>query len=240
MKRLYDKDPVIFAVIWIVIYVLLFGNADSLSEQIGHPKLLTVFAGLLLTAVLYAFVHRHALKAHLGLCRAKTSARSMLYYLPLVLASTVNLWQGVQISGSAVTLALGVTSMCFVGILEEIIFRGLLFKGMCTSSVKWAVIVSSLTFGAGHIVNLFFGEPLFDTLLQLFYAAVIGFCYTVLFLKSGTILPCILSHIFINATSLIAPEHSPAAMIAVSGIQSAVCIAYTLWLLRKFKGDDRL
>ena len=51
-------------------------------------------------------------------------------------------------------------SMLFVGVLEEVIFRGLLFLAMAKDSMKAAVIVSSVTFGMGHIVNLLSGAPL--------------------------------------------------------------------------------
>lgn len=42
MKELFDKDKVWFAVLRIVIYVVGFSNADSLSESIGIPKLLKI------------------------------------------------------------------------------------------------------------------------------------------------------------------------------------------------------
>ena len=56
MKKLYYQDPTWFAVLWIGIYVLAFGNADNLSETIGIPKLLTVPAGLLLSFLLWRFL----------------------------------------------------------------------------------------------------------------------------------------------------------------------------------------
>ena len=37
MKRLFDKDEVLFAVCWIVLYVVGFGSADAISETIGMP-----------------------------------------------------------------------------------------------------------------------------------------------------------------------------------------------------------
>ena len=51
MKRFFDKQPIWFAVVWIAVYVLAFSNADSLSETLGIPKLLTCIVGAVLTAV---------------------------------------------------------------------------------------------------------------------------------------------------------------------------------------------
>lgn len=232
MKKLFDKDEVWFAVLWIVVYVVGFGNADSLSEAIGVPKLLTVLVGLVLSILLYGFIRKHGLSRYFGLCKAAGSGKHYLYFLPLAVISSVNFWNGLTINTAALETVLYIISMCFVAFLEEVIFRGLLFKGMCKTGVKAAIIVSSLTFGAGHIVNLFLGEPLFDTLLQLVYASAIGFCYTAMFHVSGSILPCILSHAVVNSTSIFAPETTGTEQLLIALVQTLISTAYGIWLLR--------
>jgi len=235
LKKLFDRDEVWFAVLWIVIYVVGFGNADMISETIGVPKLLTVLLGLALSAVLYLFVRRHKLFAYYGLCGVQGGGRRFLYFVPLAVISSVNFWNGVTVNAPALESLLYIVSMCFVGFLEELIFRGLLFKGMCKSSVKAAIIVSSLTFGVGHIVNLLMGAPLLDTLLQLVYASAIGFCYTAVFYVGGSILPCILSHIVVNATSVFAVTPDSGMNILIALVQTALGLVYGLWLLRAEK-----
>ena len=71
MKKLFDKDEVWFAVVWILVYVIGFGNADSLSEALGIPKLLTVLLGLALSGVLLCFIYRNRLAAYFGLCKSQ-------------------------------------------------------------------------------------------------------------------------------------------------------------------------
>ncbi|MBR5474080.1 MAG: hypothetical protein IKU83_01580, partial [Lachnospiraceae bacterium] len=66
MKRLFDKDEVWFAILWIVIYVVGFSNADMLSETMGIPKLLTVFVGAILSIVLWFFIKNHQLSEYYG------------------------------------------------------------------------------------------------------------------------------------------------------------------------------
>lgn len=233
MKKLFDKNEVTFAIVWIVIYVLAFGNADSISESMGMPKLLTVPVGLVLTLLLLGFVRKHGLWDYFGLCRFKGSMKSFLCFVPLILISSVNLWNGLGMNYSVAVSVLSVLSMCFVGFLEELIFRGFLFKAMCLSGLRSALIVSSLTFGAGHIVNLFMGAPLFETLLQLVYASAIGFCYTAIFHVGGSIIPCIISHAFINSLSTFAiePEHEVQLVIAL--VQTVLSVGYGLWLMKK-------
>ena len=125
--------------------------------------------------------------------------------------------------------------MCCVGFLEEVIFRGFLFGAMRKNGLTAAVIVSSLTFGMGHIVNLLTGAPVLDTLLQLVYASAIGFCYTGIYLVSGSIVPCILSHIFVNSTSVFAIEPDERGLLITAIIQTLLGAGYGLWLLRAYK-----
>lgn len=233
MKKLYYQDPAWFAVLWIGIYILVFGNADNLSETIDIPKLLTVPAGLLLSFLLWRFLHRNRLSAEHGLCRCRGNLRVFFYFLPLIAISSVNFWNGLVFQTSPLIIVLHILSMCCVAFLEEVIFRGLLFRSLCRQNVIMAIWVSSLTFGFGHIVNLVFGEPVLPTLMQLVYASAIGFCYTAIVYRGGSLLPCILSHAFVNATSIFAPEPDTSHLILTTIIQTILGIGYGLWLLRK-------
>lgn len=239
MKKLFDKDEVWFAVVWILVYVIGFGNADSLSEALGIPKLLTVLLGLVLSAVLLCFIYRNRLAKYFGLCKSKVRPGTLLWLLPLAVISSVNLWNGVQLNMPLGETVLYILSMCFVGLLEELIFRGLLFKGMCRSNVTAAIVVSSLTFGVGHIVNLLLGEPVFDTVLQLIYATAIGFCFTALFHVSGSLLPCILCHAIVNSLSAFAVTPSPAGKILMAAAQTLVSLGYGVWLLWSHKAAGK-
>lgn len=49
---------------------------------------------------------------------------------------------------------------------KQIIFRGFLFKALYNDNVKLAIVILSVTFGIGHIVNLLNGKDLIPTLLQ--------------------------------------------------------------------------
>ena len=85
-------------------------------------------------------------------------------------------------------------------------------------------------------------------LLQVCYAIVIGFLYTVIVWKGGSLWPCIASHMFVNGSSVFGPEQGPfhSLFAAVFGqatpqlaeLCSAVLIilisgGYALWLWKK-------
>ena len=74
----------------------------------------------------------------------------MLYYIPILVMLTANLWYGVTLNYGALETVLYILAMLCVGFLEEVIFRGLLFEAMRKDSVRAAIIVSSVTFGISY------------------------------------------------------------------------------------------
>ena len=83
--------------------------------------------------------------------------------------------------------------MINVGFIEEILFRGFLFEAIEKESVKKAIIISTLTFGIGHIVNLFNGQDTLNTIIQIIYALSLGYLFVMIFYKSNSLVPCIIT-----------------------------------------------
>ncbi|MBE6826150.1 MAG: CPBP family intramembrane metalloprotease [Ruminococcus sp.] len=238
MRKLFEKSEIWFAVMWIIIYVVGFSVADSISESIGIPKLVTAIVSLAMSAVLFFFVKKNDLMAYFGLCKVQGRSRKYLYFLPIVLTSSVNFWNGVTCKASMPEVLLFILSMLCVGFLEELIFRGFLFKAMLRDNVKTAIVVSSLTFGFGHIVNLLRGEALLETLMQLIYASAIGFCFTVLFYVGKSIIPCIIAHAVVNSTSLFCMDRNWTMFLISTAVITVVGVGYGVYLLRSVKKDE--
>ena len=137
----------------------------------------------------------------LGLTKFPTP-KKFLYFIPLLAIVSVNLWNGVNINNTAQEIIFYILSMICVGFLEEIIFRGFLFKMMEKDNVNRAIIVSSLTFGIGHIINLLNGSDLIPTLIQVCYAIAGGYLFVIIFQKSKSLWPCIITHCAINSLSI--------------------------------------
>ncbi len=236
MYRLYTKSKLTFALVCIAAYVLLFPCADKLSASLGMSKAVTAPFALALALLLLAFLRRHGLTKTYGLCAFRGKAKDYLWFLPLALILSANLWGGVSASLSAPEIVLYVVSMLCVGFIEELLFRGFLFGAMRSDSLKAAVIVSSLTFGLGHIINLLRGAALAPTLLQICYASAIGFLFTVIYYKGKSLVPCIIAHSVFNALSVLETSASPAFRIALSAALCLVSVGYALWILKKTDG----
>lgn len=236
MYRLYKKSETWFAVLLIIIYVAGVSIADSMSRSAGIQKSITTLFCIALSAVIFLFIRKNKLFTYYGLCKSDLPAKKVLYYLPLVVIGTVNLWFGVQMNFTLIETLFYVLSMLLVGFLEEVIFRGFLFKAMCKDNVKTAIIVSSLTFGMGHIVNLLNGSgaELIANLCQVCYAVAVGFLFVTLFYRGKSLWPCIITHSVINSLSTFQNKE----MVAVYRIPVAitlivVSLGYSLFLIKR-------
>ena len=240
MKKIYDKDEVNFALIWIGIYVVLSSVAENLSAAIGIEKVVTAPLNVALAIFLFTWVKKYHLEEKHGLCKYHGNAKQYLYFIPLVLLATTNLWGGVRLNFSIMETILYVVSMMCVGFLEEMIFRGFLFTAMCKGNVKIAILVSSLTFGAGHIVNLLNGRAVFETFAQVCYATAIGFAFTIMFYKGKSIWPCIVTHSVINSLSGVANGDADnfTTKIGACVFLCAVSLAYGCYLIKSVKQCD--
>ncbi|MBR2929860.1 MAG: CPBP family intramembrane metalloprotease [Clostridia bacterium] len=242
LNKLYKKSEIWFAVLWIVAYCVLFSLGDAASELLGVEKSVTLPVGLLLSLGLFAFLKQGDLLSTYGICRPMSSARSMLYYIPLIVMLSANLWFGVALNYSILETILYILSMFCVGFLEEVIFRGLLFGAMRKDSFKAAVIVSSLTFGIGHIINLVNGSgaDLLSSILQIIYATAAGFMFVMIYYRSGSLIIPILAHGLFNSLSAFssALANTPTAMIISAVILTLITGSYAAYLAVGLKPEE--
>ena len=208
MRKLYEKSSLTFAIVWIVTYCVLMSVGDGLSDTIGISKAVTLPIAITLSAILFFFIKRGNLSKEDGLGKSQVPPNKMLFYLPLVIMMGANLFSGLTINHSPMEAVFYILTMLCVGFLEEVIFRGLLFRAMAKNGIKSAIIVSSITFGIGHIINLINGSgaELIPNLLQVIYAMAAGFMFVMIFYKSGSLIPCIIGHGVFNALSVFADE----------------------------------
>lgn len=210
LKKLFEKHETPMCILLIVLYVIInsfcvqnFGVTDYRSAVIN-----TVFSVALIILTI-------ALKrvSYYGLIKAE-NPKKFLCFLPLVLIISVNLWSGININNTPKEIVFHILTMLNVGFIEEMIFRGYLFRMMEKDNVKVATAVSSITFGIGHIVNLFNGAELVPTLFQICYAMAIGYLFVIIFRKSKSIVPCIVAHSVNNALSIFNADNAVSLYVA--------------------------
>lgn len=251
MYCLYQKNELNFSLVWIAAYVASFSIADNVSASLGMQKIITAPVSVLFAGFMLVFIKRHHLENKYGLCSFKGNGKDFLYFIPLILIMSVNGWNGIGRNGiarnvSIAEMALFMLSMACAGVIEEVLFRGFLFKAMCSihdtrDNVKAAVFISSMTFGMGHVVNLLNGKDPIPTLLQTGYAAAIGFLFTIIFYKGKSLVPCMITHGIFNALSIFAVKNNSLMDdVTTAALLSVISIAYALWILRETKKSEKV
>lgn len=233
MYRLYKKNVLNFSLAWIIAYVVLLSATDSLSVSLGFEKIITAPVSMVFALLMFGFIKKHNLSEQYGLCSFMGSLKNYLYFIPLGLMISVNLWNGVTMNVSVLETVLFILSMLCVGFIEEVIFRGFLLKAMCKDNIRLAIFVSSIIFGLGHIVNLLNGRELLPTLLQICYATAIGFLFTIFFYKGKSLLPCIITHSIFNSIAIFAVQRTQMFSIITSILLCVISLGYALWILKR-------
>lgn len=236
MKKLYEKNELTFAIVWIVVYCVLQSLANPLNKAIGVAYAASAAFCVLQTVVLFAFIRKNHLQKRYGLCKSPVPACRFLYYVPLIILASGNLWNGFAFNYTPVETVCRIICMLCVGFLEEVIFRGLLFESIAKDNIKSAVIISSVTFGIGHIINLFNGSgmDLVNNLCQIVFAIAVGFLLVTVFYRGGSLLPCILVHSAINTLGTFANDMNltTETHLLHLAVLIAVTVVYTLILTR--------
>ena len=234
MKRLYEKNELTFAITWIVIYCVLQSLANPLNKVIGIEYAASAAFCILQSLVLLAFIRKNNLQKRYGLCKSPVPAGRFLYYVPLIILASGNLWNGVAVNYTSMETVCRIVCMLCVGFLEEVIFRGLLFKAIARDNIKSAIVISSVTFGIGHIINLFNGSGmnLVNNLCQIVFAIAVGFLLVTIFYRGGSLLPCIIVHSAINTLGTFANDTKITTEMQLFhiGILLAITVGYTLVL----------
>jgi membrane protease YdiL (CAAX protease family) len=247
MKKLYEKNEVTFAVLMIVIYVVGSSISEAVTAGIGVYKLVPAIFHVIFAVLIYGWISKNGLIEKYGLFAPKYKAAKAWFFLPLVIVACFGMVFGGKLQHSMPETVLHIVSMLCVGFLEEIIFRGFLFVGMARSNVLSAIIVSSITFGLGHIVNLLNGKAAFETIMQIIFAVTVGFTLVVLFYRGKSLLPCIIFHGVNNSLSAIEKSNEEIANIlsmskesfemAVLAIFIVILAVYSTVMYKKLSAD---
>ena len=198
MKKIFEKHETLFCMLLIILYVVI--NSYCI-QNFGVEDYRSTITNTIFSAFLIVLIIKLDRVKYYGLVKV-TSFKKYLYFIPLVLISSVNLWTGINIANTSTEIIFHILTMINVGFIEEIIFRGFLFKMMEKDNVKTAIIVSAITFGIGHIVNLLNGADLAPTLIQICYAISMGYLFVIIFYKSKSLIPCIITYALVNSLSI--------------------------------------
>ena len=236
MEKLRLKSSLIF----ILIYVVLANTGAVLSKVIDVDYLGEILLLFIFSAFLIIYIKRNKLITTVGLTKISFhEAKENLLYLPLFIMVLVN---GVFLFDRTIDFKYIILAICFtilVAFLEELLFRGLLFKSIeLDNTTKTSIFISGSTFGFGHIINLFNGYTVINQVIQIVLAILIGIILSVLFVRTKSIIPGMIFHFFSNIASILSIEVVDLYEYISIGIIFLVGLIYLLYLLKSMKQNE--
>ena len=198
MKKNLKKHELLISILLIIIYVL---SNSYCIQNYGIIDYRSLILNTLLSIIIIVFIMINKLGNYYGLT-SFPNPKKYLYFLPLILMISMNLWNGININNTKLEILFYILNMINIGFIEEIIFRGFLFKSLEKEGINSAIIITSISFGVGHIINLINGAPIFSTIIQICYAITGGYLFAIILYKSKSIWPCIITHSLINSLSI--------------------------------------
>lgn len=236
MGRLQSNKPIMHALIWIFIYILFASVGSNLSVLIGTSSLLEFIILLILSIILLIYIVKNKWTSYYGINKVEASvAERCLYYLPLLIIVGVNIDTGFNTLLNLNEMINIIAIMLCVGFLEEIIFRGILYKAIREkSSAKIAILISGITFGIGHIVNIFNGYTMSLQIMQIILAISIGILLSLIFEYTHNIVPGMIFHFCFNVMASVVNqatfEQRKVELVAIV----IICIIYGVYIFKEF------
>ena len=119
-------------------------------------------------------------------------------------------------SGNIVLVIVGVSII--TGLIEEIVFRALSIGRLGRAfSAPVCVVISAVIFGAAHL------QP-----VQSFYATILGLLLGSLYVRFGSVWPCIITHLSFNLAGIIGlPSNSAILYYAVLAVSIGLTIIFS-------------
>ena len=243
MNKLYNKSELCFSIVCIVIYIVGASLCDMFSDMVNISKIFTFIFLLIFSCIIFYWIKKQNLMAKYGLCKPTFAPKSFLFYIPLLILISTNFWLGIKLNYDVIDSVFTVLAMLLVGFVEEIIFRGFLFRALQKDNVKTAIIISSVTFGVGHLINLFSSglDNLLPNICQVFYATAVGLLFVIMFYKGGSLIPCILTHSLVNAFSTFQNTQAitPFIEILTAIVIITIAIAYSIILSKTLNSKQK-
>lgn len=198
------KYKIILIILIILIITSLYKNLTSfLFPNLNTYELKLIEEGLQAITIII-FITFMKLWNSVGIL-TKISKGSIVLMLPIIVMSFVPLFNGINTQDIRIILIVLGISM-FIGLSEELACRGVILSALMHKGKINSIIISSVIFGALHLMNLFKGAEFQDTLVQIIFAAGFGLTMAMVRVKTNLILPQILVHALWDFNSKIANE----------------------------------
>ena len=161
------------------------------------------------------------------------NCKKVFYFLPLLVILFPVAIKGFYIKSISYVLG-NLFLYLFVGIAEEVYFRGIIPRYLKEEfSMSGLIMVSTFIFGIGHITTAFTGSNMFEIVLTVLNAFIFGWLAMEIAILASNILPAIVLHFLFDFETKVVVLSSGELLVAecVRGVLMfiiAVCFAIVI------------
>lgn len=240
MIKLYKSKDVLHSIVWLTLYLVVNTITGNLATNLNaNYEVVSCVPIFILAAVCFVYLYKTGISKDIGLlCASTENAGHMLFYIPLFVLPAYSLIYGINTALTPFDFLAAFLMYTGVGFMEEIIFRGLMFRAL---TKKWnrivVVVFGSLTFDMGHIVSVIaVGMSNSDALLQIINASIVGFMFMTVMLASENLTACIIAHIAYNfLVTVCMPNDDVWTRIIVNSVITLLYFVYLFFSRKNIK-----
>jgi len=238
------KRPLIKAVFFALIptfFAIIAGVIISIMELDYNFSVIIQSICFMISIIIGMIIIKifHWKFSKIGICKIeKNTLKNVLYFLPLIIASSITLFLGFNDENNLLRIILLIIFTFIVGVNEELYFRGIILSLFKIDKIR-AIIISSLLFGIVHSANAFVHTNYLYVVLQVIYSFIIGIVFAETVTLTGSIIPAILIHTLHNFITFITENSVEGFALVILTIQTIILIFYAviMWKIIKIKNS---
>ena len=259
--KFVEKAPVpaaiLMSILWLVLYQLLeYAVNLPISGMISGYDPMTGPIGLVVSTAIMMGVYKWWFRPEFeGMLKGSLPLGFLLGLTELaylLISFAISILSGYELSIKPLTGGILFISLV-AGIGEEFIFRGVLVSTLMRqwkdqNKFRTAALVSGIVFGLAHATNVLAGADPLRTLLQVIGSVSVGIIFSAVYLRSGSLLPCMFYHT-VHDIIAIAGESEVTESGIITGsrigwtdgvdlVLSIVLAAIAFWMLRAAKHEE--
>lgn len=231
---------IVLKIIGLEVLLMVFYTGNGAFSTITEPTSPVLqFIGLVPLAIGIFFYLTLKKKWDTYFFSKKLTNNSILFFLPLLLILVLIVIgnKGLNLSSLLNVFQMFIMQVLIVAFIEETFFRGFMIKMLLYKGKKIAVILSSFLFGITHMLQLFGGQSLKETIIQIIYAFLVGLVLSLLIINNQSILLTISFHGLNNFLNFMGNEE---ASLLYPILIIVILFVYTIFLWKRMNKSKNI
>lgn len=168
------------------------------------------------------------------------SKKEIIILLPVIVLSFIPIFSGINPKLFDKIFIILIISI-LIGIIEELVFRGIIFSALKSKGKIPAILFSSIIFSLFHLLNLATGADILETLVQILFAFGFGLVMAVAKYKSNSLLALIAVHALWDFIISISNTDFPVIIDIIHSISLVLVVLWGIFLAYKtIKQEDQV